>query len=101
VAGRFVHVGTMAGKYFVLDRDSGALVREIDCAEPVFAAPVVGEDRVYFATLGARVFSVKPDGELVWTWDFVKDVVGFSGNRWKGEDWLAFRGDRVTWRDHF
>jgi len=101
VVGSYVHVGTMAGNYFVLDRDSGAVVKMIDCAEPVFAAPVIGDDRVYFATLGARVYAVKPDGELVWTWDFVKEVVGFSGDRWKGEDWLAFRGDRVTWRDHF
>jgi outer membrane protein assembly factor BamB len=101
VVGKYLHVGTMAGNYFVLDRDSGAVVRMIDCAEPVFAAPVIGDSRVYFATLGARVYAVKPDGELVWTWDFVKEVVGFNGDRWKGDEWLAFRGDRVTWRDHF
>ena len=101
VIGKYVHVGTMAGNYYVLDRDSGAVVKEIDCAEPVFTSPVVGEDRVYFATLGARVYAVKPHGEVVWTWDFVQEVVGFHGDRWKGEEWLAFRGDRVTWRDHF
>jgi len=101
VIGKYVHVGTMAGHYYVLDRDSGAVVKEIDCAEPVFTSPVVGEDRVYFATLGARVYAVTPAGDLVWTWDFVKEVVGFNGDRWKGEEWLAFRGDRVTWRDHF
>ncbi len=101
VVGNFVHVGTMAGYYYVLDRDSGAVVKQIDCGEPIFAAPVVGEDRVYFATLGARVYAVEPAGDVVWTWDFVKEVIGFDGDRWKGEDWLAFRGDRVTWRDHF
>ena len=101
VVGKYVHVGTMAGHYYVLDRDSGTVVREIDCGEPVFAAPVVGDDRVYFATLGAQVYAVKPDGEVIWTWDFVKEVVGFNGDRWKGAEWLAFRGDRVTWRDHF
>jgi len=101
VIGRYVHVGTMAGYYYVLDRDSGAVVKEIDCQEPVFSSPAAGEDRVYFATLGARVYAVEPNGELVWTWDFVKEVVGFDGDRWKGEEWLAFRGDRVTWRDHF
>ena len=53
VVGKYVHVGTMAGYYYVLDRDSGAVVKEIDCGEPIFAAPAVGEDRVYFATLGA------------------------------------------------
>jgi outer membrane protein assembly factor BamB len=101
VAGKYVHVGTMAGYYYVLDRDSGDVVREIDCGEPIFSAPVVGEDRVYFATLGARVYALEPNGEVKWTWDFVKEVVGFDGDRWKGQDWLAFRGDRVTWRDHF
>ena len=101
VIDRYVHVGTMAGWYYVLDRDSGRLVREIDCGEPIFAAPVIGQDRVYFATLGARLHALKPDGEIVWNWDFVKQVVGFEGDRWSGQDWLAFRGDRVTWRDHF
>ncbi|MEO2030590.1 MAG: PQQ-binding-like beta-propeller repeat protein [Planctomycetaceae bacterium] len=101
IAGKYVHVGTMAGNYFVLDGDSGAVVSQIECAEPVFAAPVVGDDCVYFATLGARVYAVQPDGEVIWTWDFVKEVVGFDGDRWKGEAWLEFRGDRVTWRDHF
>ena len=38
---------------------------------------------------------------MAWTWDFVKEVVGFDGNRWSGADWLASRKDRVTWRDHF
>ncbi len=101
VVDKFVHVGTMAGYYYVLDRDTGRLVKQIDCREPIFAAPVVGKDRVYFATLGARLHAIEPNGDAVWDWDFVKEVVGFEGDRWKGEDWLAFRGDRVTWRDHF
>jgi outer membrane protein assembly factor BamB len=101
VVGDYLHVGTAAGFYYVLNCESGAVVKEIDCGEPVFAAPAVGEDRVYFATLGAKVYAVEPNGEVAWTWDFVKEVVGFEGDRWKGEDWLAFRGDRVTWRDHF
>ena len=25
----------------------------------------------------------------------------FTGDCWKGADWLAFRGDRVNWKDHF
>lgn len=101
VIGDYLHVGTMAGRYFVLNRHDGSVVREIDCGEPVFAAPLVGDDRVYFATLGAKVHAIKPNGESIWQWDFVQEVIGFKGDRWKGEDWLAFRGDRVTWRDHF
>jgi outer membrane protein assembly factor BamB len=101
VAGKYLHVGTTAGYYYVLDADSGAVVRQIDCREPIFSAPAVGDDRVYFATLGARVYAVSPEGEIAWTWDFVREVVGFEGDRWKGEEWLAHRKDRVTWRDHF
>ena len=101
VVGNYLHVGTAAGYYYVLDRETGSLVKRIDLQEPVFSAPAVGKERVYVATLGARVFALEPTGELVWTWDFVKEVVGFDGNRWNGADWLAHRKDRVTWRDHF
>ncbi|MFN4258064.1 MAG: PQQ-binding-like beta-propeller repeat protein [Gemmataceae bacterium] len=101
VIGKYVHVGTTAGYYYVLDRDTGAVIREIDCREPIFSAPAAGVDRVYVATLGARVYALQPDGEVVWTWDFVKEVVQFNGNRWSGEDWFKDRKDRVTWRDHF
>src|SRR4029079_2775706 len=101
VVGKYVHVGTTAGYYYVLDVESGKVVREIDAREPIFSSPAAGADRVYFATLGARVYAVKPDGEQVWTWDFVKEVVKFDGNRWSGEDWFKSRKDRVTWRDHF
>ena len=101
VIGKYVHVGTTAGYIHVLDRDTGAVVREIDCREPIFSSPAAGTDRVYFATLGARVYALKPDGEQVWTWDFVKEVVKFDGDRWSGEAWLKDRPKRVTWRDHF
>lgn len=101
IVGRFVHVGTMAGYYYVLDIESGKVVKEIDCGEPIFASPAVGDGRVYFATLGAQVHAIEPNGDPIWTWDFVREVIGFEGDRWKGQDWLAFRGDRVTWRDHF
>ena len=118
VAGKYLHFGTTAGIYYVLDRTSGAVVREIDCHEPIFSTPVVAKDRVYFATLGAQVFAITHEGETKWIWDFVKEVVGFDGNRWSGESWAAFcekrmlatlkpgtkptsSDGRVTWKDHF
>ena len=101
ITGDFLHIGTTAGIYYVLNRNTGEVVNEIDCGDPIFSTPVPSEGRVYFATLGARVFALEPNGEVAWTWDFVKEVVGFTGNRWKGEDWVAFRGDRVNWKDHF
>lgn len=101
LAGPYLHLGTMSGYYYVLDRETGQVVTELDCREPIFSAPAVGDERVYFATLGARVYAVEPDGEVAWTWDFVKEVVDFDGDRWSGQSWLEARGDRVTWRDHF
>lgn len=118
IVGKYLHFGTTAGIYYVLDRTTGAVVKEIDCKEPIFSTPVIGKDRVYFATLGAQVFAITNDGEVKWQWDFVKEVVGFEGNRWSGEQWAKFCEERmlktlkpgskptssdgrVNWKDHF
>lgn len=118
VAGKYLHFGTMAGIYYVLDRETGRVVAEIDCHEPIFSTPVVGKDRVYFATLGAQVYAITHEGAIQWQWDFVKEVVGFKGNRWSGQEWATFctarlattlkpgtkpssSDGRVTWKDHF
>jgi outer membrane protein assembly factor BamB len=118
IAGNYLHFGTTAGFYYVLDRETGNVVKEIDCGEPIFSTPVVANDRVYVATLGAQVLALTHAGEQQWKWDFVKEVVGFVGNRWSGESWAAFcekrmlttlkpgtkptsSDGRVTWKDHF
>ena len=101
LAGRYLHFGTMAGSYYVLDAASGDIVKEIPCREPIFSTPVVANDRVYFATLGSQVYALKPDGTVCWTWDFVRERLGFTGDRWSSEAWLKHKGDRVTWRDQF
>lgn len=101
VAGRHLHVGTTAGIHYVLDRETGAILKELDVREPIFSAAAVGNGRVYVATLGARIYALEPDGSVAWTWDFVKDVVGFDGDRWSGADWLKHKKDRVNWKDHF
>ena len=100
IAGGYLHVGTMGGTYYVLDAATGAVVREIDCGEPIFSAPAVGQGRVYFATLGSRVYSLGPDGTVVWVWDFVKERLGFTGDRWNGLDWKQQKG-QATWREQF
>ncbi len=101
IVGSYLHFGTMAGSYYVLDTTSGKVVKEIACGEPIFSAPVVGNGRVYFATLGSRIHAIEPDGTICWTWDFVKQRMGFSGNRWSGKDWLKHKGKRVTYDDQF
>jgi outer membrane protein assembly factor BamB len=101
VVGKYLHFGTMAGYYCVLDRATGAIVREVDCADPIFSTPVVGNGRAYVVTLGAKAYAFEPDGTVAWTWDFVKEVLKFDGNRWDGADWTKHMSGRVTWKDHF
>jgi outer membrane protein assembly factor BamB len=101
VVGKHLHFGTMAGYYVVLERATGKIVKEIDCADPIFSAPVVGNGRAYFVTLGSKAYAVEPDGAVIWTWDFVKEVLKFEGNRWDGADWTKHGKTRVTWKDHF
>jgi len=102
LVGRYLHFGTMAGSYYVLDAATGEEVRELRCGEPVFSSPVAANGRAYFETIGSRVYAVKPDGEVCWTWDFVKERLGFTGDRWSGRDWLRHKkGDRVRRGDQF
>ena len=97
----FLHFGTTAGSYFVLNAEDGSIVRELPCGEPIFSAPVIDGDRVYFATLGSQVCALQPNGTVCWKWDFVREVMEFEGNRWDGAAWLAHKNGRVNWQDSF
>src|SRR5690606_30971134 len=65
-----------------------------------FSSPVVTERGVYVATLGSRLLALDPDGAERFRWDFVRERLGFDGDRWDGAAWAA-RGKRATWRDQF
>ncbi len=102
VCGKFVHIGTTAGRYYVLHARTGEVVRRIECREPIFSCPVVSDGRVYFVTLGSRVHALTPDGRIEWQWDYLKEILNFEGDRWSGTDWLKHQqGKRVTWREQF
>jgi outer membrane protein assembly factor BamB len=109
IVGDYLHFGTMAGSYYVLNKDTGAVVKEIRCGEPIFSTPCRPDNsldfargrRVYFSTLGSQVYALEPDGTLCWIWDFVKEIMGFTGNRWSGQDWLKHKGARVTPDEQF
>lgn len=94
-----LHFGTMVGRYWVLDAATGKPVKSFACGDPILGAPVVSDGRVYFTTLGSRVHALDPDGTIRWTWDYVKDVVGFAGDRWSGPEWLKHKQGRVNWQD--
>src|ERR1043166_453703 len=101
VTGDYLHFAMTNGVYCVIERKTGKIVESHFFADPIFSSLVVGNGRVYGATLGAKVFAVEPQGKLLWEWDFVKEVVKFEGDRWSGEDWLKFKKGRVTWKEHF
>ena len=101
IADGYLHFGTMAGRYYVLDAADGTVVKQIACGEPIFSTPVVGNERVYFATLGSRIYALEPDGTVCWTWDYVEQQLGFTGDRFSGQDWLKHKDGRATWRDQF
>lgn len=101
VVGKYLHFGTTAGNYYVLDRETGDVVRRIRCDGPIFSTPVTDGKRAYFVTLGAQVYALKADGTEAWNWDFVKHVYEFDGDRWNGTAWLKHKQGRVNWKDHF
>ncbi len=96
----YLHFGTMAGTYYVLNASDGSVVRAIDTSDPIFSAPVLSDGTVYFATLGSRVYALKPDGTIRWTWDFVKERLGISGDRWDGAQWIKRQHDEA-WRKNY
>ena len=94
--------GRWPASTFVLDARDGHVVREIECGEPVFSCPVVGRGRCLLRDLGiACIRAVTPEGEIRWTWDYVREVLKFPGDRWSGQDWLDYKKERVTWREQF
>ncbi|RPH42537.1 MAG: hypothetical protein EHM91_09310, partial [Planctomycetota bacterium] len=99
--GEFLHVATGSGTYAVLRAKDGRVERTIRCGEPILSSPVVANGRVYFATLGARVFALEPDGTVRWQWDYLKSEVKFEGDRWSGRDWLKFRDGKSRPSDVF
>ncbi len=101
VAGKYLHFGTMAGNYYVLDKKSGNVAKKIYCEEPIFTTPVVANDRVYFSTLGSRIYALEPKGKVCWKWDYVTEKLGFKGDRWSGEDWVKFKEGRTDFQDQF
>ncbi len=101
VIGDYLHFGTMAGDYYVLDAASGTVVKRIACGDPILGSPVVANGRVYFATLGSRVYALAGDGTVHWTWDFLDQRKEFSGDRWNGRDWLQHQEKRVSASEQF
>ena len=80
----FLHFGTMAGSYYVLDAASGRVLP----GDPLRRADLQHARRrqrpglLRHARLG--VYALEPSGAVCWTWDYVKERLRFEGDRWSG-----------------
>jgi outer membrane protein assembly factor BamB len=87
VAGDYIHYGTMVGLYYVINKETGVLVKEIPCGEPIFGAPAVANNRVYFATLGARLYALEFNGEICWELEVTEVIDNQTLNQWVKDRW--------------
>ncbi|MFH1762231.1 MAG: PQQ-binding-like beta-propeller repeat protein, partial [bacterium] len=87
IAGNHLHFGTMYGSYYVLKISDGSVVKEIRTGDPIFSAPAISDDRVYFSTFGSRIYALNFNGDIIWKWDYLFDklVVPQAFFRWNGE----------------
>ena len=85
VAGGKVYVGNDDGAFFVVDADTGKVLRKLDIPGGVVAAPAVTQDAVYFPSFDGMLYRTSLDGKLVWT---------FKGG-WTSHQEIAVRGSRI------
>jgi outer membrane protein assembly factor BamB len=64
-----VYVGSMTGKFFVLDAATGKVLKEVPAEGGVLAAPAVINDAVYFSTFNGKLIKINPAGNVIWTFD--------------------------------
>ncbi|HOX05176.1 MAG TPA: PQQ-binding-like beta-propeller repeat protein [Planctomycetota bacterium] len=67
VAGGKVYVGSTAGKFFVLDAETGAVLKEHAAGAPVLASPLLHKDAVYFGSTDGVFHALDLAGEPKWT----------------------------------
>ncbi|MGE3804258.1 MAG: PQQ-binding-like beta-propeller repeat protein [Gemmataceae bacterium] len=103
-----VFFGTTAGRFHILDADTGKALKSINVGWPITGAPVWANDSVYFQHLGAIVHCLDADGSERWRWDHYKNyedpktnkrAMGFPGS-WHdphyGGGEVAVSGKRVV-----
>jgi outer membrane protein assembly factor BamB len=67
VEGGAVYVGSLDGKAYALNADSGAKLWEFAADDWVFAAPLATSETVYIASMDRRLYALNPrDGSKRW-----------------------------------
>jgi hypothetical protein len=101
VIGKYLHVGTTAGYYYVLDRNTGkwsarSIAKGADLLGP--------RRRGCIASISPRSapgLCRSSRRQIAWTWDFVKEVVNSTATAGAAKTGRKEREGRVDWKDHF
>ena len=63
-----VYVGTTAGKFYVLDADSGRILKTYDAGAAILASPLLLENRVCFGSMNGTFHALDLEGNAKWTY---------------------------------
>lgn len=69
ITGGRVYFGTTAGRFHVLDADSGKTVKSVDIGSPILGSVTWANESAYFQSLDAVVHCFDADGSERWRWD--------------------------------
>jgi hypothetical protein len=89
VANNRVYVGSTAGKFFVLDAQSGALLKEYTAGGAIFASPLLFNNAVYFGSADGVFHALDLDGNLKWTFQAHKQII-YSAAADPATGWIVF-----------
>jgi outer membrane protein assembly factor BamB len=70
-----VYVGSMTGKFHVVDAASGAIVKEYDAGSPIYTSPLLLASGVYFGGFDAKLHALDTDGNLKWTYQAQTNLI--------------------------
>ena len=86
--GRIAPHHALIGGLVLLDRALLDDVRQVWTDESSYEARV--------AALAAAL--LEPNGTVCWTWDFVREVMDFEGDRWDGKQWQQHKKGKPSGR---
>jgi outer membrane protein assembly factor BamB len=91
-----VYVGTTAGKFYVLDADSGRVLTTYEAGGAVFASPLLFAGRVYFGSMNGTFHALDLDGNVKWTYT-ARNYVLHSAAAEDGQILFSDGGSRLYW----
>lgn len=84
-----VYVGSTAGKFFVIDAETGAILKEYVTGGAILASPLLFNNSVYFGSCDGVFHALDPDGNLKWTFQANRQIIhSAAGDPATG--WIVF-----------